>query len=286
MTSHSTPFQEFLARLSLLIEQHPLLMVNTLSNVFTMRLIGNKTHGDLGEIAIAEFIRQFMYDYDAQHVGKDLFRAKEHEEDIVVSSLINHESIAISLKAYGDGPLQLSTDKTGALFPYLSSFGTRVLSDSGVIAEVFSSAELAEVMDLNVLPLIYREKSLECNIMVFDIERAMNSTSRIELVDTDGGRGRKHPIWKFSDSQNRYICDVRYGGAAANALQRGLWTHTRNAEAYFTSVTGGWISYAHNLVLVDLFAKALNATQDGHRHALEVIEGDLGKLRRHEGLPA
>ena len=28
-----------------------------------MRLIGNKTHGDLAEIGMAEFINQFMYDW-------------------------------------------------------------------------------------------------------------------------------------------------------------------------------------------------------------------------------
>lgn len=41
-----------------------------------MKIIGNKTHGDLTEIGIAEFINQFMYDFKASHVGKD-----EHEKD-------------------------------------------------------------------------------------------------------------------------------------------------------------------------------------------------------------
>lgn len=67
---------EFLTRLELLIAKNPALIVNTLSNIFTMRLVGNKAHGDLGEIAISEFVNQFMYDYEAKHVGKDLFRAK------------------------------------------------------------------------------------------------------------------------------------------------------------------------------------------------------------------
>lgn len=48
--------------------------------MWCLRLIGNKTHGDLAEIAMAEFINQFMYDYRSVHVGKDLYRAKEHEE--------------------------------------------------------------------------------------------------------------------------------------------------------------------------------------------------------------
>lgn len=82
-------YEEFLTRLQLLVAKNPELMVNTLSNIFTMRLIGNKAHGDLGEVAIAEFVNQFMYDYEAKHVGKDLFRAKQSEEDILVKSLVD-----------------------------------------------------------------------------------------------------------------------------------------------------------------------------------------------------
>lgn len=63
-----TPCQEFSARLKLLIGKNPALITTTLSNIFTMRLIGNKTHGDLAEIAIAEFINQYMYDFKSVHV--------------------------------------------------------------------------------------------------------------------------------------------------------------------------------------------------------------------------
>jgi hypothetical protein len=41
-----------------------------------MRLVGNKTHGDLAEIAIAEFINQYMYDFRSIHVGKDILPGK------------------------------------------------------------------------------------------------------------------------------------------------------------------------------------------------------------------
>ena len=73
-------YKDFQKRFKLFVSKRPDLVVNTLSNIFTMRLIGNKTHGDLAEIGIAEFIHQFMYDFDSKHVGKDLFRAKEHKE--------------------------------------------------------------------------------------------------------------------------------------------------------------------------------------------------------------
>ena len=113
------PYNEFQERFKLLAQKRPDLIINTLSNIFTMRLIGNKTHGDMAEIGIAEFIHQFMYDYDSKHVGKDLFRAKEHEEDIIVINELTKCKIPISLKAYGDGPLQLSTDKEALMYPEL-----------------------------------------------------------------------------------------------------------------------------------------------------------------------
>lgn len=43
-------YKDFTKRFGLLIKKHPTLITMTLSNIFTMRLIGNKTHGDLAEI--------------------------------------------------------------------------------------------------------------------------------------------------------------------------------------------------------------------------------------------
>src|SRR6059036_1597650 len=74
-------YKDFTARLKLLISKNPDLITTTLSNIFTMRLIGNKTHRDLAEIAIAEFINQFMPGFKSVHVGKDLYRAKERSLD-------------------------------------------------------------------------------------------------------------------------------------------------------------------------------------------------------------
>src|SRR5712692_6782953 len=91
-------FEDFIKRLRLLISKNPNLITVTLSNIFTMRLIGNKTHGDLAEIGISEFINQFMYDFKSVHVGKDLFRAKEHEEEIKVINEVTNVEIQVSLK--------------------------------------------------------------------------------------------------------------------------------------------------------------------------------------------
>ena len=155
-------YRDFQDRFKLLATKYPKLIINTLSNIFTMRLIGNKTHGDLAEIGIAEFIHQFMYDFDSRHVGKDLFRAKKHEEDIVIINEVTKKEIPVSLKAYGDGPLQLSTDKDSLMFPKLKDCGEDICSPED-INEIFGSNEFSSLETINVMPLIYREDDMKCN---------------------------------------------------------------------------------------------------------------------------
>ena len=75
------------------------------------------------------------------------------------------------------------------------------------------------------------------------------------------------------------ICEVRYGGAAANALQRGLWTHTKNALSYFDSLSNGWIDYSHNYTLVKLFSLALNSSEKGHKIANDILQKDIDNLK-------
>ena len=273
--SNTNPYDDFTKRLQLLCAKNPQLIETTLSNVFTMRLLGNKTHGDLAEIAISEFINQFMYDFQSRHVGKDLYRSKDNEEDISVISEISGLEIPISLKAYGDGPLQLSTDKSSLMYPFLKSIGHRI--EGSDLSAIWSLPEFAAFGGINILPLIYRERSKECNILVFDSDRARNAVSYIAL-EKAGGR-RKHPVYKFFDNQDQYICEVRYGGRTANALQRGLWTHTRHAYSYFDSLTGGWKSYSHNLTLVELFSHALVSTSVGHENALVSVKDDIIEMK-------
>lgn len=276
-------YKDFTKRFSLLIKKHPALITMTLSNIFTMRLIGNKTHGDLAEIAISEFINQYMYDFKSIHVGKDLYRAKSKEEDITVENEITNEKFPISLKAYGDGPLQLSTDKTSQMFPLLESYGERI-DDKKIIEAIFNKDAFSCFSEINVLPLIYDEKNQRCNILVFDAELARNSTAYIKK-ETEGS-GRKHPAYRFFDDKDNYICEVRYGNASANALQRGLWTNTKNAIPFFNSVTDGWIDYSHNLVLVKLFSHALVSSSKGHEAALAEIKSDIARLKQANGINA
>jgi len=277
----ATAYKDFTDRLKLLTSKHPALITTTLSNIFTMRLIGNKTHGDLAEIAIAEFINQYMYDFRSVHVGKDLYRAKSQEEDIKIINEMTRAEFPVSLKAYGDGPLQLSTDKAASMFPRLRREGTEI-SGTAKLKAIFDYPAFQAFTNINVLPLIYDEKAQRCNILVFDHMRARDATARIAFESP--GRGRKHPVYRFFDAEGAYICEVRYGDAAANALQRGLWTHTKNGLKYFDSITGGWIDYSHNKVLVALFSHALVSSSSGHTSALEKIKEDIALLKERAGL--
>lgn len=272
------PYKDFTDRLKLLSSKHPDLITTTLSNVFTMRLIGNKTHGDLAEIAIAEFINQYMYDFRSIHVGKDLYRAKSKEEDIKVINEITKAEFPVSLKAYGDGPLQLSTDKNFRMFPRLEKEGSEVKGRMAV-QKILQDSAFAEFRNINVLPLIYNEENQRCNILVFDYNRAMSEAACIRREE-----GRKHPVYRFYNIAEDYICEVRYGDATANALQRGLWTHTKNGLSYFESITGGWIDYSHNPLLVELFSHALVSSSAGHTAALAEIKEDIARLQRGSGI--
>jgi hypothetical protein len=164
----------------------------------------------------------------------------------------------------------------------------RLLAEKGDIVDphklkaIFDDPAFAVFSDINVLPLIYDEKNQKCNILVFDYEAARNKTARI--THEKEGKGRKHPVFRFYDKEGDYICEDRYGNAAANALQRGLWTHTRNALKHFDSVTDGWISYAHNLVLVKLFSHALISTSVGHEESLKQLKLDIENQKKKSNL--
>jgi len=287
-----TTYDDFNNRFKLLASKNQHLVINTLSNIFTMRLIGNKTHGDLAKIGMVEFINQFMYDFKSIHVGKDRFRAKEHEEDILIINELTQTEFPVSLKAYGDGPLQLSTDSHQKMFPFLEKQGMDI-TNKQQIESLFKSKEFADFDTINVMPLIYDEKKQKCNILIFDHKKAISKTHRIVHIGIKqkfdfttksviSGKGRKHPIFMFIDSQNNYICETRYGGASANALQRGLWTHTKNAFSYFDSLTNGWIDYSHNHTLVTLFGLALNSSAQGHKQANEILQKDIDRMKIHD----
>ena len=246
-----------------------------------MRLLGNKTHGDLAEIGIMEFINQFMYDYESLHVGKDLFRSKSNEEDITIINKVTSDKLCLSLKAYGHGPLQLSTDKNFTLFPFLESFGQIEITDRNAIETILSNEIFMK--DNSIMPLIYDEKAQKCNITIFDYILAKSKVAKIEKktseIEKTKGKKRIHPVYVFLDNDNKYIFEVRYGGKDANALQRGLWTNTKRAETYFDSLTGGWITYSHNLELTRLIALSLNSRNQAHKEVNIILNKDIENFK-------
>lgn len=244
-----------------------------LSNVFSMRIVGTKTHGDLAEIAFAEFVNQYVHGYSSTHVGKDRFRSKLSEEDVIVKNDATGDTFSLSLKAYGEGPLQLFTDKSFRMFPRLESEDTSSINDKDKINAIFQDSAFDAVKSVNVLSLIYREDLQSCSIITFDYQCAIEETAVIQKLSK--GKGRIHPVYRFLNRHGKYIFEVRYGNARANALQRGLWTHTVWAKEYFSSITGGWIDYSENREIVDLLSCALVASPESQRSAMQILRSDI-----------
>lgn len=245
------------------------MIFSVLSNIFSMRIIGNKTHGDLAEIALTEYINQFIEGYTAEHTGKEKFRAKESEEDIKITEISSKEKIPISIKTYGFGPLQLSTNKDSSMFSLLQKeIGKRGTNDVKEIKKILNNKSFKDFSAVNVLPLIYNEKEMSFKIIIFDLQKAYSSVKKIKfLPPRKFGKKKTFPIYKFFDNKNNYIFEVRYGDAKANALQRGMWTHTEKAELFFEKLLSG--DYQINKPLITLIAKILVSRKDIHEKILK-----------------
>lgn len=244
---------------------------SVMANVFSMRVIGNKTHGDLAEIALTEYINEYVPGYTAKHTGKELFRAKVNEEDIRVTNETTKEEMPISIKTYGKGPLQLSTNKDCSMFNYLSeAVKRRTIKGLDEIGNVLANECFVNFSDVNVLPLIYNEKDMTFKIIVFDLEKAYSSVKKVKFFPPRKlGKKKTHPIYKFFGVKNQYIFEVRYGDTKANALQRGMWTHTENAGLFFKVLLSG--SYEINEPLLKLMSKVLTARKSKHEQLLKMF---------------
>jgi len=245
------------------------MIFSVLGNIFSMRAIGNKTHGDLAEIALTEYVNQYVGGYLAKHTGKEKFRAKEFEEDIRITETGTKDEIPISIKTYGFGPLQLSTNKDGSMFSLLQSvIGKKGTNDIGKIKEILNNRCFKDFSAVNVLPLIYNEKEMKFKVIVFDLQKAYSSVKKIKFFPPRKlGKKKTFPIYKFFNSKGEYVFEIRYGGAKANALQRGMWTHTENAEPFFKELLVG--GYKINEPLITLIAKILVSRKDTHEKILQ-----------------
>lgn len=245
------------------------MIFSVLGNIFSMRIIGNKTHGDLAEIALTEYINQFVIGFTAKHTGKEKFRAKEFEEDIRITEVATKEEIPLSIKTYGFGPLQLSTNKDGSMFSYCGiSVGRQGTDDMKKIREILNNKCFKDFSSVNVLPLIYNEKEMKFKVVVFDLQKAYSSVRKIKFfAPRKIGNKKTFPIYKFFDGKGKYIFEIRYGGAKANALQRGMWTHTENAAPFFKELLAD--GYKINEPLITLIAKILVSHKETHEKILQ-----------------
>lgn len=243
----------------------------TLENIFSMREIGNKTHGDLAEVALTEYIDKYVNDFSARHTGKANFRSKKSEEDIVITDIQSCKEIPISIKTYGAGPLQLSTNKDLSMFSYLKEHvGESTVTDLSKVKEVLTSSCFTNFENINVIPLIYDEKNMSFKIVIFELQKAYKSVKKIKFIASrPHGKSKTFPIYKFYDLEGRYIFEVRYGGQSANALQRGMWTNTEKAETYFKKLLDG--NYQVNRPLVELIPKILNLHKNEHTRLLKSL---------------
>lgn len=261
--TETTPYLTFISQLKELAASNPEVLSNLLRNILSMREIGNKTHGDIAEVAITNFINTFMSEeFEAKHVGKANFRSKSKEEDIEIVELMSKSTFAVSLKVYGKGPLQLSTDKKSMMFQRLE-MEQPLVKNHEKVKKILNSSSFENIKDLNVLAVIYDEKKMLAKLMTFDFNQATEAAHKIVKIEP-GTMNRKHPVYHFLDADDQYLFEVRYGKADANALQRGLWTNTNRNTSSFFSVTQDWIKYTINDSLVELISSLFVLKENNH----------------------
>ena len=212
-----------------------------------------------------------MRGFSAKHTGKEKFRAKEFEEDIRVKNLETNEEVPISIKTYGSGSLQLSTNKDSSMFSYLRKVvGDGEITSLPEIKKILSNPCFADFSDVNVLPLIYTEKGMSFKVIVFELKQAYEAVRHIKFIEPRKfGKKMTFPIYKFYDGKGEYIFEVRYGDVKANALQRGVWTHTENAQSHFKQLLSG--SYELNEPLINLISKILVSPKAKHEEIFKLF---------------
>ncbi len=273
-------FSQLLDTLAEVRTQYPDEFDTPFINALSMREFGNKTHGDMLEIAFEELLNSQLFpNISARHVGKERYRADGAEEDVLVWFLDTPgDTLNVSLKAYGSGDLQLATNSDASMRNLLAELVgdnenvseitdieiiqtilerdpfTNFLEETNTIAAIYTEtelgvAELRELADFDTQEMRKRELQARLivqgaeplnrsfQIMSFNAVEAFASVVRIAYEIPNVGRGTPRPRWRFYDADGTRIMEVRYGAAGANALQRGLWTHTVNAVAYFRIVT-------------------------------------------------
>ena len=149
--------------------------------------------------------------------------------------------------------------------------GEKSTVDKRQIKKILTNDSFTKFGSVNVLSLIYNEKTFSFKIIVFDLEKAYDSVKKIEFLPPrkQGKTKKTFPIYKFYDNDNQYIFEIRYGDVKANALQRGMWTHTEKANPFFNKVFSG--KYEINQPLISLISKILISNKKIHEDILELF---------------
>lgn len=265
-----TQKRKLIKALQTVFTNEPTNIHNMVENILSMRVIGNKTHGDLGEVALANFIETRMNAYSGRHVGKDLYRSKTANEDVVVKLHTSNVEVPLSLKVYGNGPLQLSTDKTFQIYPLLESLGKQEIVSKPELNTIFANPVFDTVNKDLIVAIIYDETRMEYKMLSFSFELLVKQTASIVKVSAEGRR--KHPIWVFRDKDGNYLAESRYGGKTANPLQRGFWTNTKHTDSIFDNITNGWVKYEENSHIIELLPMLLNLSKEEHKKIVKQVK--------------
>lgn len=161
--------------------------------------------------------------------------------NLLMEKLSKIEIESLSLKCYGEGPLQLNTNSNSSLINECLSHVVDGVETSQNLpltileSEAFSSLKLSNE---KILAVIYNETNFTYSVILIDINDLLSKVSKIIYTPKVKKQNSfTYEIVKFYDKDDKYIFEVRYGKKNANALQRGLWTKTSTKQVDETSET-------------------------------------------------
>jgi len=239
---------------------------NLVPNAEDAHKIGN-IHGYLLEPGMARYIND-EFKIPARAVGKSWYRDSVlHENDIIIADTdkdldeyeLTHSpprgASGFSLKFYGYGHVQLSTDKESLMRTECEKYGEQDIRDKSLIDRILSSEPFVNFRTLHTLIVCVNRKDKTYGLLKFDDAKAFSEVDNIKYT-----RAVKYSTYDFCKG-DRLIFWVRYGGKGSNALQRGPWSDTKKAEEYFAKLID-WRRYYDNGTFVDFLTNALLQSED------------------------
>lgn len=194
----------------------------------------NEYQGLLRELKMDSvgMLRTLAVKYNLEFTNKKDIKVKIH--DLLMEKLSKIEIESLSLKCYGEGPLQLNTNSNSSLINECLSHVVNGVETSQNLpltileSEAFSSLRLSNE---KILAVIYNETDFTYSVILIDINDLLNKVNKIIYTPKIKKQNSfTYEIVKFYDKDDKYIFEVRYGKKNANALQRGLWTKTSTKQ--------------------------------------------------------